>query len=366
MRLRPYALFLFAALLQGQGAEEPTVRRIQVEPQVQLEVVDWGGSGGPVICLAGMGNTAHVFDSLARKLTPNAHVYGVTRRGFGDSSKPATGFNVDRLADDVLAIMDALRIQKPVLVGHSIAGQELTPIANRAPQKVAGLVYLDTDSYALITRIPGDLLVLLGEARKQLDNFAEGVFSRNGLSDEEKRRLRERDLPDLIRTLTDAQNAPKRTPPPPRPEDKMKPADGQLDTITGQQEWNLQTTGVRFPLVELEAVNAIGADGKLRSKADPKAIRHILSGVRRWDTIPVPSVALFAFPLHHGPESMKDPELVATLDARNGPTREEVIQRLSREPNVKVVKLPRASHYLFLTHEAEVVREIKSFVATLP
>ena len=55
----------------------------------------------------------------------------------------------DRLGDDVVAVIAALAIRKPVLAGHSIGGAEMSSVANRYPGRVAGLVYLDSvDSYA--------------------------------------------------------------------------------------------------------------------------------------------------------------------------------------------------------------------------
>src|SRR6266851_3669720 len=60
-------------------------RFVTVEKGVRLEVLDWGGSGKPLVLLAGGGDTAHVFDDFAPKLTPSFHVYGITRRGFGES-----------------------------------------------------------------------------------------------------------------------------------------------------------------------------------------------------------------------------------------------------------------------------------------
>jgi non-heme chloroperoxidase len=54
---------------------------VTVEENVRLEVLDWGGSGWPIVLLAGLGNTAHVFDGFAMKLARYGRVYGVTRRG---------------------------------------------------------------------------------------------------------------------------------------------------------------------------------------------------------------------------------------------------------------------------------------------
>src|SRR5262249_2634258 len=102
----------------------PAIRFVTVEPKVKLEVVAWGGSGRAMVLLAGLGNTAHLFDDLARDLRASYHVYGITRRGFGRSSAPDNGYGPDRLSQDVLAVVDSLHIIKPVLVGHSIAGEE--------------------------------------------------------------------------------------------------------------------------------------------------------------------------------------------------------------------------------------------------
>jgi non-heme chloroperoxidase len=97
----------------------------------------------------GGGNTAHIFDDFAPKLTAHYHVYGITRRGFGASGYSATENGADRLGDDVLAVIDSLTLNRPILVGHSIAGEELSSVASRHPDRVAGLVYLDAAySYA--------------------------------------------------------------------------------------------------------------------------------------------------------------------------------------------------------------------------
>jgi len=124
-----------------------SVSFVQVQKGVKLEVLDWRGAGRPLILLASLGATAHDFDDFAHKLTARYHVYGITRRGYGESSSPApieTNYNADRLGDDVLAVLNSLQLkQRPVLIGHSIAGEELSSVGSRHPEKVAGLVYLD-------------------------------------------------------------------------------------------------------------------------------------------------------------------------------------------------------------------------------
>src|ERR1700761_3126572 len=123
--------FLLALLYSQSSAawKDPSphiTRFISVDKDVRLEVLDWGGSGRPMVLLAGGGDTAHIFDDFAPKLTVSYHVYGITRRGVGASGYSATAHGADRLGDDVLEVLNALKLNRPILVGHSIAGAELS------------------------------------------------------------------------------------------------------------------------------------------------------------------------------------------------------------------------------------------------
>jgi non-heme chloroperoxidase len=152
--MRQTVLTVFLALLSLAAAAQTTgtditphrITFVTVQPDVKLEVIDRGGTGQPVIFLAGLNHTAHAFDNFASKFTDKHHVYGITRRGLPPSSIPSptdANYDADRLGDDVLAVMTALNISRPVLVGESIAGEELSSIGSRQPNKVTGLIYLD-------------------------------------------------------------------------------------------------------------------------------------------------------------------------------------------------------------------------------
>src|SRR5271168_167050 len=151
---------------QSEPWRDPSTHKVQfvtVEEGVQLEVLDWGGTGRPVVLLAGRGFTAHVFDGFAEKLADSYHVYGITRRGFGASSKPRSGYTEQRLTEDDLRVFDALKLAAPVVVGHSVAGNELSLLGIHHSDRIGGLVYLDalndsTDDYtdydALCDKLP--------------------------------------------------------------------------------------------------------------------------------------------------------------------------------------------------------------------
>ena len=119
------------------------VKRVTVDTDVQLEVLDWGGSGQALVLLAGGGDTAHVFDDLAPTLATRHRVVGVTRRGHPGSSAPATGYGVARLAEDVVRVMDAVGVKSPVVIGHSFAGEEMHVLGARYSRRITGLVYID-------------------------------------------------------------------------------------------------------------------------------------------------------------------------------------------------------------------------------
>jgi pimeloyl-ACP methyl ester carboxylesterase len=124
------------------------VRMVRVAPGVTLEVIDWGGTGAPMVLLTGLGDNAHVFDNFAQQFTGHFRVYGITRRGFLPSSQPRTGYDVARRAADDVAVLDALKIDRAIFVGHSLAGSELSALGRYHAGRVDKLVYLDAADLA--------------------------------------------------------------------------------------------------------------------------------------------------------------------------------------------------------------------------
>ena len=81
---------------------------IRVDPDVRLEVLGWGGAGETMVLLTGAGDNAHVYDEFAYQFTDRFRVIGITRRGFGRSSQPARGYDLDTRARDDIAVLDKL------------------------------------------------------------------------------------------------------------------------------------------------------------------------------------------------------------------------------------------------------------------
>jgi non-heme chloroperoxidase len=110
---------------------------------IRLHYLDWGGSGEVLLFLAGWGCNAHIFEQFAPRFTDNFHVLALTRRGHGESDYPKTGYDIDTLTEDIYQFLDALQIKQAILVGHSLAGIELSHFNALHPERVLKLVFLD-------------------------------------------------------------------------------------------------------------------------------------------------------------------------------------------------------------------------------
>lgn len=314
----------------GRAWKDPSPHRVElveVAPGVRLEVLDWGGSGQAIVLLAGSGNTAHIFDDFAPRLTDCCHVYGITRRGYGRSSQPASGYDDQRLADDVLAVLEHLDVRSPVLVGHSMAGGELTILGNQHSDRLAGLVYLSA----------------LGDPR------------------------------DWPASDPAYMELVKRLPPPPPP---SQPCHEDRTSFEAFRRW--QECRMKFAEPEAEFRNAwsTNADGSVGPYRTQGSIRDAIgAGAKKRDysNIRVPVLALSESPPptsvdHLGPDDPRprtEEERAAQL-AFGAATKAYIarwVDNLKRGvPDARIVELAGAGHYIFLTRPDDVLREIHAFV----
>jgi len=320
------ASILFFTLAGGarQLWRDPSPHKSQfvtVDKGVRLEVLDWGGRGRPVVLIHGLGNTAHVFDDFAPKLARDYHVYGITRRGFGHSTIPQSGYDADRLGDDVLAVLDALKLQRPILVGHSLGGEEVSSVATRHSDRVAAAIYLDG----------GYEYAFHSDAAQQYH-------------DESARRLGSL---------------------PPR----VQPAPADMATFAAYRAWSLRTYGYAQPESELRQCcdpadpNASPAQA---FRTAPTAVAPIDAGAQRYGPVRVPVLAIFVSPHDYDKTwSQKTPEIESTLAWERAGTEQVIAAFQAAMPHAKVVRFPGASHSLFLSNEGDVLREVQLFISGL-
>ncbi|MEP7314590.1 MAG: alpha/beta hydrolase, partial [Pseudomonadota bacterium] len=284
--------------------------RITVADGVQLEVLDWGGTGQPLVLLAGLSNSAHIYDEFAVKLAKHFHVYGISRRGHGNSTTAEAGYDVPNLANDVLRVVDALKLSAPLIAGHSIASEELSELGARHSERIAGLIYIDgPDDRA--TKVSGELRA-------------------------------------LGRTL----------PPPPEPTAQ------DTRSYAAVTAYSTRLGGVGYPEGEFVADYEIAADGSLgMRRSDPLVFEEIENRVQHPDygKIRVPALGFYARPRNAMRPwfDANDPKLLGTVarihDLQNAERDSEKAAFLGGLKGSKAIDIVGGKHHLFISNEAEVL-----------
>ena len=309
-----------AATTTWKDPSPHAIRFVPVGNDVRLEVLDWGGIGKPIVLLAGGGDTAHVFDDFAPKLTVHNHVYGITRRGFGASGYADAIDIGERLGEDVLAVIEVLKLDKPILVGHSVAGAEMSWMANAHANQIAGLVYLEAGySYA----------------------FDNG----KGVPATEMMKLK----------------APQSPP--------HSAAD--LANFSAFQKYDECVKGFALPEAELRAERRTKADGTVGDWRNPPGgalLMKLITDGRKHTDIPVPALFIFANP--HGLGSWVDsnPDVSVRSSAKAYNDALAILTEKQEKaveqglPTARIETIHGANHFIFLSNEAEVLRYMSAFL----
>jgi pimeloyl-ACP methyl ester carboxylesterase len=250
----------------------------------------------------------------------------MTRRGTGNSSKPDFGFDTPTLGLDVLRVMDAMDLKKVLLVGSSIAGDELTWLGGHHPDRFYGLVYLDA------------------------------AYDRSG----------DPALPTAVRLRELNRNLPPDPPIPP-------PALLDYDAMS---KFLLQSGYPRYPEGELIAL--LQANNPYLAgipTIDSRTQQAIRSAIRAPDyaALKIPALAIYAFADPNKPlppwYDPNDEELAANLAqiARIGDASQRESIELFRH-NVEqgqVVEMQNAAHNILLSNPQEVLHAIEEFLRSL-
>ncbi|KAA1379929.1 alpha/beta fold hydrolase [Aeromicrobium fastidiosum] len=131
-----------------------TEHHIEVEDGVSLFVQDVG-HGRPVVFLHGWALGHELWDRQVHELaTHGRRAVALDLRGHGASSKPLTGYGVERLAADVIAVIESLELEKIVLVGWSIGGLTAFRVAAERPDLLERLVLVGSNGVAA-SKVPG-------------------------------------------------------------------------------------------------------------------------------------------------------------------------------------------------------------------
>jgi pimeloyl-ACP methyl ester carboxylesterase len=124
-----------------------TPRSIQlpVTHGLSLRALEWSSDGVPLLFLHGFGNDSHVWDAAAPLVAPHYRTLALDQRGHGDSDCDSEmRYDHASMAGDVLAVCELLDLERIVIVGHSMGGRVAMHFAGAHPERMAGLVIVDS------------------------------------------------------------------------------------------------------------------------------------------------------------------------------------------------------------------------------
>jgi len=121
-------------------------RRVQAG-DVQLQVRIDGNDGPWVILAHALGANLTVWDDTVRHLAARYRVLRFDMRGHGGSDAPVGPYTMARLADDVVALMDALDIGQAHFCGVSVGGMVAQTLGVRYPERLLSLTLVDTNHH---------------------------------------------------------------------------------------------------------------------------------------------------------------------------------------------------------------------------
>ncbi|MEN8184404.1 MAG: alpha/beta hydrolase [Myxococcota bacterium] len=124
---------------------QPRSRRVPGAEGVELHLLEWSEEGVPFVLLHGFSNDAHIWEDFAPTIAPHYRTLAFDLRGHGDSDRHAEAlYDYDHHLADLEAAFESLDVDRLVLCGHSFGGRVATLYAGRHPDRLAGLVIVDS------------------------------------------------------------------------------------------------------------------------------------------------------------------------------------------------------------------------------
>jgi len=121
---------------------EPTMKRGKGDG-IEIQLAVWEGSGKDVLCVHGITANCRCWDVMASALFPAHRVIAMDLRGRGLSDRPDTGYSLEHHVRDILTLLDEQKIERVVLMGHSLGAFIALAFAAEHPRRLERLVLVD-------------------------------------------------------------------------------------------------------------------------------------------------------------------------------------------------------------------------------
>ncbi len=247
--------------------------RVQERPAVSLSVIDTGPrEAGPVLFFVqGAGGHALQWVNQIRHFSARYRCVAPDLRGHAHSDKPRTGYTIDRVTEDLVAVLERLKIAQPVvLLAHSAGGLLAINFAARYPDRLSKLILINTAAslplnrwMRLGLRLPSVLMVLVRPFLQRRGRFNAPPHIFKQFVESSVGSWHGWDLVPGITTPT--------------------------LVIAGQRDWYVRPamsrrTAYEMPRARLETIRAAGHQSQLeRPAAINRAIeRFLATGLRSW------------------------------------------------------------------------------------
>jgi non-heme chloroperoxidase len=117
------------------------IKSVELSTGLTIQYVEKGDpSGVPVLLLHGLSDSWRSFELVLPHLPGSIRAFSLSQRGHGDSDRPESGYQIKDLAEDVKAFMDALDIEKAVILGHSMGSAVAQRFVIDYPERTLGMV----------------------------------------------------------------------------------------------------------------------------------------------------------------------------------------------------------------------------------
>ncbi len=158
----------------GNGLGPAFVQRTIEAPGATLAHYERDGRGPPLVLIPGSFNAAGALRDIIDHLDAALHVVVVELRGHGGSWPPPESGSIELFAQDVLQVLDHLKLRTCFVGGHSIGGMIAIEIARVRPGILAGVISIEgwTNHHAQRDAFKDDTMSTLSavqlEQREQL------------------------------------------------------------------------------------------------------------------------------------------------------------------------------------------------------
>jgi pimeloyl-ACP methyl ester carboxylesterase len=209
--------------------------------------------------------------------------------------------------------MQALQIERLVLVGHSLAGEELSSIGSRFPEKVSSLIYLDAATgFAFYDAAHPSMVIEMNDIKRRIDEIEVG---------------------------------------------------GESEWTNRRNYWKLETAIAKFEIVLHQSNAEIANMPPLPPRSPINAALNF--GMQKYTSFPVPTLAIYACP-HNWDRFPGSPASKAALLADDPARCTAWADAFSQGvPSARVVRIPNADHYVYLSNESQVALEMNEFLHSL-